>query len=211
MDLESFKMVRPEPPWTNLNVEASRFWTEDTVGENKVWAAGHIVEFDGSPAGGASAYPHATEDVIVSTWPAKLVDKLSDSNLVAAVAPTVSSSLRKAFDAGLIRAPSMKAYVTEGFAGRSLGALQVSGNQVTFFLENRDDGKIKLRARVADGHFLYDLSSPALASRRLLDQAGIAALRATVLASKMVHLRVGLARAFPHNQCYAQINGMYIV
>ena len=48
-DRLSNQMIRPEPPNSNANWAASRFWDAGYVGAGKVFAVGNIVKLSASP------------------------------------------------------------------------------------------------------------------------------------------------------------------
>lgn len=130
-----------------------------------------------------------------------------------AAAAGVSATLSAAFDGALIRAASGKAYVPRDHRARSLGAIEVPPDRIVFFEDNYNAAKTRLRARVTDNAVLYDMSVTADAARTRWKTAGLAALQGDLQAGGRVHLRVGLSRPFPAmpNQCYAQINGVYVL
>lgn len=124
-----------------------------------------------------------------------------------------SPTLINAFDGGLLRANSGKAYVAAGYKGRSLGAVEIKSDEIAFFEDSYQGGNPKLRAKLTIAGIVYDLSVPADAARTQWKMGGLAALRKDQAESSRIHLRVGLSRPFAAmpDQCYAQINGIYFM
>lgn len=90
-DRLSGRMVRPEPSTADPRNEASRFWGDSFAGPGRAFCVGNIVQFDANPAPGTSAFPHATEDCVVSDeQQIKVVGTLSTAELVQEVAGGVS-------------------------------------------------------------------------------------------------------------------------
>jgi hypothetical protein len=208
------RMIRPEPPSANMASEPSKFWDARFAGPRRLFAVGNVVTFEARRAPADFPFPHATEDRIVDmTRPRNVLRTLDEMQTASAVAAGVSQTLEAAFDGGLVRAGSGKAYVPAGHAGCSLGAVEVSPEQISFFEDSYQGSRPKLRAELTIAGVDYDLSVPADAVRTRWKAAGLAGLRADLNASHRAHLRVGLSRPFPAmpNQCYAQINGIYFL
>jgi hypothetical protein len=205
------RMIRPEPATANPQDEASRFWDNRFAGNGRPFSVGNIVRIDASSPPDTFPFPHATEDRIVTAGnQIQVLGQLTTADVVQNVAAGISSTLNAAFDGGLIREPSRKAYVPEGHNGRSLGALDLAPNNLVFFENQFRDDPPKLRARVTVDSVVYDLSVTADAARERWKNAGIEALRNDVSATNRLHLRVGLARPFRAKQCYSQVNGVLI-
>jgi len=209
-DRNAGQMIRPEPPGANAANEASRFWEGQWAGPGKLFSVGNIVKFEALPPRPEFQFPHATEDRIVNLQrPTKRLGYLEQAETVKAVAAGVSPTLEAAFDGALVRAASGKAYVPVGSNGRSLGAIEIDPDHIVFHEDKYDPNKPKLRAYVTSDGKVYDLPITADAARARWEADGIAALRKDAQTSKLVHVRVGLARPFPANECYAQVNGVY--
>jgi hypothetical protein len=207
-------MIRPEPPGANTAVESSRFWDGRYAGPGRVFSVGNVVRFDATDPPPDFPYPHATEDRIVVTGTTLAVcGQLQLPQIALAVARGVSSSMPRAFDGALVTSRSNKAYVPAGQVVRSLGAIEVAADQINLYEESYRGGNPKLRAMIRDGNLWYDLSVPADAARSRWKTAGLAALQADLRASGRVHVRVGLSRPFAAmpDQCYAQVNGLYLL
>jgi hypothetical protein len=207
-------MIRPEPPGATARMESSRFWGAQLAGPGKVFSVGNVVRFVAAPALPDFLLPHATEDRVVDLASGiQVLGYLSAPQLAAAAAAGVSASLDAAFDGGLVRPPSRKAYVPTGHRGRSLGAIEIAPTDIIFFENDFDPTKRKLRARVTVGGIVYDLSVPADAARTRWKAGGLQALRADLNASNRVHVRAGLSRPFSArpNECYSQVNGVYFL
>jgi hypothetical protein len=212
-DLERERMIRPEPPSTSAS-EVSKFWDSRFAGPGRIFSVGKVVRFQARQPPTDFLFPHATEDRIVDPgMDPRVVRELNIEQMIAAAAGSISETLEAAFNDGLVRASSGKAYVPSGYNGPSLGAVEVRADRIVFFEDAYQGGSPKLRARLTiDGTF-YDLSVPADVARTRWKAEGLAGLRKDHQKSERVHLRVGLSRPFPAmpNQCYAQINGVYFL
>jgi hypothetical protein len=205
------RMIRPEPATADSHDEASRFWDSRFAGPGRPFSVGNIVRIDASSPPDTFPFPHATEDRIAAAGnQIQVLGQLTTADVVQNVAAGISPTLDAAFDGGLIRQSSRKAYVPEGHNGRSLGALDLAPNDLIFFEHQFQDKASKLRARVTVNGVVYDLSVTADAARERWKTAGIEALRNDVKNANRLHVRVGLARPFPANQCYSQVNGVLI-
>jgi hypothetical protein len=213
-DRHTGHMIRPEPPGANVAYEPSRFWNGNHAGPGRIFDVGNVVRFEANMPPADFPFPHATEDRIVDpTRPVAVLERLTLPNVAEAVAPGVSGTLEDAFDDGLVRAPSSKAYVTLGHQGRSLGAVELAPNHLTIHINSYDPAKPKLRAYINVGQNVYDLSVTAAGARQRWLADGVDALREDVHASDRLHVRVGLSRPFPAmpHHCYAQVNGLYFL
>lgn len=207
-------MIRPEPPGASVVSEASRFWDGHFAGSGRLFAVGNIVRFDASPPHANFPFPHATEDRLVDlSTPMTVLEQLTLPQTAQAVVGGISPTLEAAFDGGLFRAPSSKAYVPIGHNGRSLGAIEITPNRLSIHVDSYNPDKPKLRAHVTIGQTAYDLSLTAASARTRWKVDGLEALRADVQASERVHVRVGLSRPFPAmpDHCYSQVNGLYFL
>lgn len=210
-EIAAGRMIRPEPANSDPRIESSRFWDRTVVGPNSPFWPGHVVRFEATDPPGSFAFPHATEDRIVTSG----VEWIgTDQSPLNALGPSVSANLPAAYDGGLVRAASTKAYVPANYRGRSLGAIELQPNFVQMRTdENPFSGKRTLRATVTSGGVSYDLSVTSSDARTLWQQAGAQAIQDRVAASRLVHLRVGLSRPFAArpNECYSQVNGLIFV
>ncbi|MFI0848075.1 dual OB domain-containing protein [Mesorhizobium sp. IMUNJ 23232] len=205
------QMIRPEPPTASNTSEGSRFWNEHHVGPGRPFSIGNIIRFDASPPPNDFPFPHATEDCLVNlSRPIDIVGNLAFSQIARAVAGGISSSLEAAFDGGLVRVASGKAYVAGGHFGRSLGAIEIAPSRLQLYVDTYGD-KQRLRCRIGIGNNLYDLSVPADAARTRWKAAGIDVLQNDAKGSTRIHVRVGLSRPFGEHPCYAQVNGLYFL
>ncbi|WP_369721528.1 hypothetical protein AB8Z38_31730 [Bradyrhizobium sp. LLZ17] len=198
-DRVSGRMIRPEPPGANVAVESSRFWSGQYAGPGRAFDVGNVVRFTANPADPNFPFPHATEDRIVNlAQPLTILETLSVPALATAAAGSVSPGLEVAFDNELIRPASGKAYVLAGKNVRSLGAVEIPASKLSFYENDYDPNRPKLRAKVTIGTQVFDLSVPALAARTRWKNAGLAGLRADLKECDKVHIRVGLSRPLPH-------------
>jgi hypothetical protein len=206
-------MIRPEPAGANAAYEPSRFWPGADAGPDKFFAVGNVVSFEADPPPAHFPYPHATEDRIVrAEGSRKILNTIAEADLAANAQESVSESIAVAFDGGLVRAPSGKAYVPNGFDGRSLGAVEVGPKSLTFHVNNYKPDRPKLRAFVREGDAVYDVAVTSARAHGTWKDAGLNALQQAVNAGAAVHLRLGLSRPFPArpDECYLQINGIFI-
>ncbi|MBZ9661394.1 hypothetical protein LB523_20330 [Mesorhizobium sp. ESP-6-4] len=206
-------MIRPEPPSASAINEVSRFWEGNFAGPGRFFSVGNIVRLEASPPPANFAFPHATEDRLVDlSKPMDILGQLTLVQTAQAVAGGTSPTLEAAFDGGLVRAASTKAYVLEGHIGRSLGAIEITADRIQFHVAtNPNNGKQQLRAHIAAGNHYYDLSVPADAARGRWKTSGLASLQDDANASNRIHVRVGLSRPFAGNPCYSQVNGLYFL
>lgn len=210
-DVTRKTMVRPEPHSAKATEESSRFWDGQWAGPGKFFSIGNIVQFEAALPPGEFPFPHATEDRLwVRATSNAPVGFLTNAEIVARVG--VSLGMQAAFGNGLIRPASGKAYVRKDFIGPSLAALNVSPTNISFF-EHTFEEKRKLRARFTDGSVRYDLPVTADSARARWHSEGLDTLRADLASCSRVHLRLGLSRPFPHrpDECYAQINGLFLL
>jgi ribosomal protein L28 len=210
----SERMLRPEPAEANANQEASRFWDSRFAGPERPFSVGNIVKFDAVRPPPNFPFPHATEDVLIP--PGGRIEVLGVRTLQQVaqhVADGLSPTLLAAFGGGLTRASSAKAYVTIGYRGPSLGAIERKPKQVSFHENTFDANRPKLRARIEDDGVWYDLSITADALRTRWKASGLAAVQADAKKSDRLHLRVGLSRPLSamRDKCYAQVNGVYFL
>jgi putative nucleic acid modification protein with dual OB domain len=207
------RMIRPEPPGANSRDEASRFWNSHFAGPGTTFAVGNVVRFEANDPPPDFLFPHATEDRIVDMGrPMQVLETLSPTAMVEAVAVGTATSLPLAFDNALVRVNS-KAYVPTGNQGPSLGAIEIPPSDIIFFEKQWRDENPKLRARITSAGRVYDLSVPAEAARARWRSAGLAALKADVKASTQIHIRAGLSRPMQSRptECYAQLNGVILL
>lgn len=211
-DVNAKVMVRPEPPGANAASEVSRFWDGRWAGPGKYFDVGNVVQFEANPPPVDFPYPHASEDrLFVKVIGQGALRKVSDVELVATVG--VSAELKAVFGDGLVRALSGKAYVARDFKGPSLGALTLTPSKLSLHENTYNPDNPKLRAWLTDGLLRYDLAVTADAARTRWLGTGLDALKADIVASKQVHVRLGLSRPFPQrpDECYVQINGLYLL
>lgn len=208
-DVDRGRMIRPEPP-TASAAEASKFWDGRFAGAGQIFSVGNIVRFEAADPPANFLFPHATEDrLVVEGTDIQNARSLNLREMIASVAGSRSATLSDAFDGGLIRPNSGKAYVQSGHRGRSLGAIEIRADEIAF--HEVYDGKRKLRARLSIDQTTYNLSVTSDALRRRWRTGGLQALEEDRKKSDRIHVRVGLARPLSGGQCYAQINGAYFL
>ena len=206
-------MIRPEPPGANANWEASRFWTGADAGPNQIFAVGNVVSFEANSPPGDFPYPHATEDrVVIQGCARQVLETVAYSDIRERAAPSVSLSLNDAFDGALVLAPSGKPHVLKDNHGRSLGAIEISTEDLEFHVNDYNPDKPKLRARLSENNTIFDLPVTADDINSGWKAHGLQTLANALEDHSRAHLRLGLSRPFaaqPVN-CYAQINGIFL-
>ncbi|WDR00450.1 hypothetical protein PSC71_06715 [Devosia sp. J2-20] len=207
-DIGRSEMIRPEPQGSNAHQEASRFWSAEMAGPDRILAVGNIVRFDADSPPATFAYPHATEDRVVTAAGVTVEAQVSAKKMISAVAGSVSTSLPAMFN-GFQRQANGKAFVPGGTLGSSLGAIELDSSRVKFFV-NEFNGSKKLRVKIQDDVASYDLGVTSDELRSLWRTSGVASLNEMCAQASLVHIRAGLARPFPEGRCYVQLNGAYI-
>lgn len=156
-------------------------------------------------------YPHRTEDTAIDPVSAQVIHP-GPTNWWGPGAPPTAATLNAAF-AGNVQHSSVwngrhqGVYVPENTNTRSLWGLQLQRQQLQLVHED------KLKAYLNDGQHTYVLS----VSSRLLKEAfragGLPAANAVLPNNGLLHVRVGLARAFSAayypDRCYVMVNGVH--
>ena len=213
-DTVNQRMIRPEPSSANVANEASRFWDSQFAGVGRPFSVGNIVRFEASAPPNGFPFPHATEDLVVDVGTSpRVLGHLTLVDVAEAVAAGVAPNLEEAFGGALVRASSGKAHVPAGHVGPSLSAIEKNPGEISFYENTYDPNKRKLRAIVVDAGASYDLSVTADAVRTSWKAGGINGLDADLAASNRVHVRLGLSRPFAAmpNECFLQVNGLYLL
>lgn len=211
-DLNNGGMVRPEPADAIVGYEASRFWTSNSAGPGKDFAAGSLVQFQANGPPAHFPFPHATEDrIVVGGSAVTNIGTRTSRELAQLAVGSVSESLAGVFGNQLVRAASGKAYVPAGATVASLGAVEIDAGDIRFYEDVTMRGKRQLRAMVSEAGVDYDLSVPADTPRELFLTNGADAVQAQIQDCATLHVRIGLCRPFSAmpDKCYVQINGVY--
>lgn len=206
-------MIRPEPPNAVAHYEVSRFWGADVAGTGKFFDVGNVVRFEADPAPAGFPFPHATEDRIIQGNAARtILEQIPYVEWPIRANASTSTSINGAFDGAMVRAPSGKPYVPKDNQGRSLGAIVVPTNRLSFHVNNYDPNKPKLRAYVTEGLTSFDVPVTADIFNRAWKAQGLPALTQALNNFNRAHVRLGLSRPFPArpDECYVQINGIYL-
>ncbi|MGN6365893.1 dual OB domain-containing protein [Asticcacaulis taihuensis] len=212
-DVARGKMIRPEPPTTNPAYNPTRFWDASVAGPGQFFSLGNVVKFEAALPQPNFPFPHATEDRVLSALGARsVVKKLTPVQLVSTVAASVSPSIGDIYNEKLTVASSGKAFVIIGEKVSSLGAIEVNSKNIVFHEDRYDPSKPKLRAYIHDGVRQYDLSITSNDVKSIWNQNGLDGVNASLGKYSKAHVRIGLSRPFPAmpEQCYVQINGMYL-
>lgn len=114
------------------------------------------------------------------------------------------------FDGHLTLAQSGKSYVPANIETSSLGAVEIEPQQISFYSDQAENGRQRLRAIIDYEGVEYRFSVPADAATRRFLEAGLTGLEADKNNSDLIHVRLGLSRPFDAqpNSCYTQINGL---
>lgn len=207
-DIHSHKMVRP------LQASGSNW----KLGTNRsVFAVGNLINC--VPSGKRnSVYPHATEDLILST-PPTLLQQFDELTTYSLLIENSFNSIREIFGCQ----PAENKYIPDGTKCSSLGGLRVERNRVHFI----EDGYHKLRLHLNDIEntvywlpitcdHLRSIFSPV--DENAVPHFGVAEANEWLCVNPpdcKVILRVGLARAWAGKdgewsprRCYVQLNGI---
>jgi hypothetical protein len=195
-------MIRPEP-------HPGGFWQTARVGPASTFAEGATIEFDGQHPTPATPYPHMTEDRVV-VGAVTRTGTLTGPGLIRCLANTISPSIAVLFG-GHLQTPTAAGFVSEGTQRPSLGAIEVDAIGMLIY-DDTDWGKKRLRCSIPGAGRTLHPSITSLTLRKLYRQGGTAAAEASLVPATRLHLRIGLARAFPAQpgKCYLQVNGIYV-
>jgi len=195
------KMIRPLPGGAN--------WTSDLLFQFGVVPGATIwVESRGIAANGT--YPHRTEDFPVDPAKTKLLSP-GPGIWFGPKAPSTSKSLAQAFEGNVERNSVWKGcmqgvHVPAGLKTRSLWGLACSRSELAFI---EDFGKLK--CELNDGMATYKLPISSHVLKDAWRKGGLGAVVQALPGKGLLHVRVGLARAFEQqpDKCYIMINGIH--
>lgn len=201
-DIDRRKMIRPEP-------HAGGFWSAIMIGPTG-FQRSKIVTFTAIPPNPATKYPHRTEDRVV-VGAVTSVSTPSRDEVWKILRSTESEGLSEIFDSNLVY-DGQKAYVPDNTQTRSQGAIALDPKEMEIEKHFNYVGKERLRARFTiEGRTLApNLTSTAALA--MLRNDKVEEINKRIAAAKRLHVRVGLARAFPGQptRCYMQINGIIL-
>lgn len=204
-DAQAQRMVRPLPNGGN--------WTAGRLQQHGVTPGASL---DVVPTGQqhASTLPHRTEDTPVQIAGIQLVNA-GPIGWLAAGAPPTYPTVDQAFGGHLAHSSVWKGarrgvHVAEHAQTTSLSAVRLAVGCLTIF-ENNYKGKLSLRAYLDDGNARYNLPVVAKGLREAYRINGVAGVTQLLPANGDVHVRLGLARAWPGQpgRCSLMINGVY--
>ena len=162
----------------------------------------------------AGSYPHRTEDTQVQPRGIRLM-QMADPRWLGGRPPKAAPTLALGFQGRLAAGKPRNgvtsgAHVPAGERTASLTAVRIPATHLRFFERGRDSA-LHLRARLTDGDACYDLAVVAHDLNEIFRTAGIRELNDRLPALGMLHVRLGLARAFPgrEDKCFVMINGVY--
>lgn len=196
------RMIRPLPNGTN--------WGGGLL-NNRGVAPGVMLRATPLNVAHHGAYPHTTEDTVIEAGTAHVINH-GPPDWFGPGTPPVAATVQEAFE-GNVQHTSVwdgrfqGVYVQQGTQTRSLWGLGIDRNQLRFI---EDFGKLK--AHLDDGQAAYKVSVSARPFKEAFRNGGVAAANALLPAQGNLHVRIGLARAWPPNhptQCYTMINGVH--
>lgn len=204
-DPDAGRMVRPLPNGGN--------WTAGLLKLHGIVPGASI---DVVPSGRQhpSAFPHRTEDTPISVAGIQLVHAGPIAWLMAGAPPT-HETVSEAFGGHLAHSrmwngAQQGVHVPENTEIGSLSAVRLPVDDLDLFEDNYQ-GKQSLRAYLDDGYACYNLPVVAKNLREAYRLKGVEAAREWLPAQGHVHVRLGLARAWPGQpgRCSLMINGIY--
>jgi hypothetical protein len=201
-DLDRQEMIRPEP-------HREGFWPAESIGPTKSFDLGKTAQFEAADPVPPTDYPHLTEDRVVSGKVAPGT-QMSDADFRKLLRETAFPTLAELFERNLILDGS-KAYIPNGTQCRSLGGLEVDVKGVVVESYHNYQGKLRLRLRFLDAAGYLGPNLTSTRAYHALHAGNIDALIAEIKGASKLVLRMGLARAFPKDQCYLQVNEFFVV
>jgi hypothetical protein len=199
------RMVRPLPNRS--------YWTEAQLTRYGI-QPGAAIQFN--PTGGAptGTYPHITEDTLIDLDSVKPVSAAMTA-WFGPGAPPLDPTLAAAFQSnvqttGVWNGARKGAYVQDGTQIGSLAGVRIVRPNLEFFEDNYQ-GKKSLRAYMTDSAARYSFPVVAKDLRELYRSEGTEAVNKLLPKSGDLHVRVGLARAWPEQpgKCTVMINGVH--
>jgi hypothetical protein len=204
-EAQAQRMIRPLPNGAN--------WTTGLLQQHGINPGAAI---DVAPSGlqHPSVYPHRTEDTVIVGGNITLVNA-GPINWFAAGAPPALAKVNQAFGGHLAHSRNWNGalqgvYVPETTEVGSLSAVAVGVGELQLFEDNYQ-GKTSLRAYIDDGDACYNLPVVAKNFREAYRQGGVGHAQQLLPQQGNVHVRLGLARAWPGQpgRCSLMINGVY--
>ena len=204
-DLDTHRMVRPLPVGHN--------WSTAQIQQFGI-LPGAIFEFQRSGKPHPGSYPHSTEDTEIVTSSTKRIEN-RPFDWFGADKPAAFESVNAMFDgqlksAGQYHGMLKGCYVVTGEHLRSLGAIELPPASVSLF-EDNFKGNRRLKAIIHDDTAIYSVSVSCHSLKKVYAESGIEAANASLPATKLLHIRLGLARPFPNapNRCNLMLNGIH--
>ena len=199
------RMIRPLPNGAN--------WTAGLLQQHGI-SPGAAIDVVPSGQQHSSVYPHRTEDTPIDGANIQLAN-VGPINWFGAGSPPSSATVDQAFGGHLSHSrvwngAMQGVYVPEGTQVGSLNAVAVAVGNLQFF-EDSYQGKTSLRAYIDDGNGCYNLPIVAKSLREAYRQGGVGNAQQLLPQHGNVHMRLGLARAWPGQpgRCSLMINGVY--
>lgn len=204
-DLDERRMIRPLPYGDN--------WTTAQIAQCGI-KTGATFEFQPTGKPHSGGFPHSSEDTGVHAKPvqraqAEAFDWFGDEK------PAVSASIAAIFDGRLSSTNRYDGmlqgcHVATGERLKSLGAIELTADSVCLF-EDNFQGSRRLKARINDGSDIYSVSVSCHRLKAAYAEGGVDAAKLQLPKTKLLHIRLGVARPFPDapNRCNLMLNGIH--
>lgn len=199
------QMVRPLPDGAN--------WTAPLLGSGSV-TPGATIGFQVSGMRRSGAHPHLMEDTPINPATIRLISP-GPERWFGSGAPPTEATLMEAFGGhiqttGVWNGAKKGAFIQEGTPIGSLAAVRITCGDLEFFEDNYRGNK-SLRAYLKDSDDRYSLPVVGKSLREAYRADGTGGVSRSLLQRGFLHVRVGLARAWPGQpgRCTVMINGVY--
>jgi hypothetical protein len=171
---------------------------------------GATIDVQPTGVSGNGTFPHRTEDTPIKLAGIDLVSP-GPADWFGRAAPPATETLAEAFHDhvqhnSIWDGCRQGVHVPAGVKARSLWAITVRRERLTFV-----EDFAKLKAVLDDGTASYKLAVSTRELKEAWRDSGMAAVNQALPRTAVLHVRVGLARAFgnPADKCYMMINGVY--
>jgi hypothetical protein len=187
-------------------------WTGGLLAKHSV-QPGNCLRVDPTGTVAQGLFPHSTEDVVVH---AGTIAAIAGPKPVwsGSGAPPAAGTVMTAFDKHVLEnsqwgGVKKGGHVVEGTRTKSLVALTSTRSQLKFFEHVYNDKK-SLRVILDDGEARYNFKGVSAALQQLYRNGGVEEVEKAIPARGNLHVRLGLARAWPGQpgKCYIMLNGV---
>lgn len=203
--MDAHRMIRPLPNGAN--------WTTALL---QLYQISPGITVDVNPTGQhqQSAFPHRTEDTVITSNGIQVVNPVS-INWLAAGAPPTHQTVQGAFGGNLHHSKIWNGarqgvHIQETTQIGSLSALSLPVNHINLF-EDEYNGRRSLRAYIQDEDGRFNLPVVSKSLREAYRANGVVGAQQFLPAQGIAHVRLGVARAWPGQpgRCSLMINGIY--